>query len=55
LKGVAQLVMFYVCSLEVTSSSLTNLRATGGLHAWSLTLGPVGLVELCTNWSGHLR
>jgi hypothetical protein len=31
-KGIAQLVMSLVCSLEVTSSSPINLRATGGLH-----------------------
>ena len=31
-RGVTQLVRPYVCSLEVTSSSLTNLRVTRGLH-----------------------
>jgi hypothetical protein len=32
LRGVAQLVKFYIYFLEITSLSLTNLRATGGLH-----------------------
>jgi len=32
MRGVAQPVRPYVCSLKVTSSSLTNLRVTKGLH-----------------------
>ena len=32
LRGVDQLVMLYIYSLEVISTSLTNIRATGGLH-----------------------
>jgi hypothetical protein len=35
-RGVAQLVRPYICSLEVISSSLTNLRATGSLHGRQL-------------------
>jgi len=32
IKGVSQLVRACVCSPEVTSLSLTNLRVIGGLH-----------------------
>jgi len=31
--GIPQLVRPYICSLKVTSSSLTNLRAIEGLHS----------------------
>jgi len=31
-EGVDQLVRLWICSLEITSSSLTNLRATGSLY-----------------------
>jgi hypothetical protein len=32
LKGVIQLVKFWVCFLEIISSSPTNLRVTGNFH-----------------------
>jgi hypothetical protein len=32
LKGVAQLIRSWICSLVITSLSSTNLRVTGGLH-----------------------
>jgi hypothetical protein len=32
LRGIAQLVRPWICSLEVTSSSPTNLRTTEDLH-----------------------
>jgi hypothetical protein len=34
LKGVAQLVRHWICSLKVTNSSVTNLRTTEGLHGY---------------------
>jgi len=30
--NIAQLIKFYICSLKITSSSLTNLKATGNLY-----------------------
>jgi hypothetical protein len=32
LSGVVQLIRFWICSPKITSSSVTNLRATRGLH-----------------------
>jgi hypothetical protein len=37
-----------------SSPVVAYMMATGGL-TWSLTLGPVGLVEVRASWPGHPR
>jgi hypothetical protein len=32
LRGITQLIRFWICSLNVTNLSLTNLMVTRGLH-----------------------
>jgi hypothetical protein len=32
LRGIAQLIRPWICSLEVTCSNLINLKVTGDLH-----------------------